>query len=197
MIARIFRMVLAVASVAAVAACNSNPPVQQLPPISFAGETPITLDVGQLEIVSEFKSPGRLPNFEQMMPVSPEAATIRWAKDRLRPMGRTGYCRVVIKNAGVIQTPLKTDKGFTGMFKEEQAERYDATLEVDVQILDDRHLPLADVTARATRSRTTAEGITLDERDRDLYEMSEALIKDIDGQMDGLIHTYLARWVMQ
>ena len=197
MIARMFRLVLAFASVAAVAACASNPPVQKLPPISFANEMPINLDVGQLEIVSEYKSPGRLPNFEQLMPVSPEAAAITWAKQRLHPMGRTGYARVVIKNAAVIQTPLKTDKGFTGLFKEEQAQRYDASLEIDVQILDERHLPLADVTARATRSRTTAEGITLDERDRELYEMSEDLIKDIDGQMNGLIHSYLGRWVMQ
>ncbi len=197
MIARIFRLVLAFASVAAVAACDTAPPVQRLPEISFAGEAPITLDVGQLEIVSEYKPPGRLPNYEQMMPVSPEAAAIRWAKDRLRPMGRSGYARVVIKNASVIQTPLKTDKGFTGMFKEEQAFRYDGTLDIDVQILDDRHMPLADVTAQATRSRTTGEGITVNERDRDLYEISEALIKDVDSQMDGLIHTYLARWVMQ
>jgi hypothetical protein len=197
MIARIFRLVLAFASVAAITACASNPPVQRLPEISFADKAPITLDVGQLEIVSEFKAPGHLPNYEHLMPVSPEAAAIRWAKDRLRPMGRTGYARVVIKNASVIQTPLKTDKGVTGLFKEEQAERYDGTLDVDVQILDERHLPVGEVTARATRSRTTAEGITVNERDRELYEISEALIKDIDGQMDGLIHTYLARWVMQ
>ena len=203
MFARIFRagracrLVLTLAAMTALAACESHPPVQKLPEISFADKPPITLDVGQLEIVSEYKSPARLPNYEQLMPISPEAAAIRWAKDRLRPMGRSGYARVVIKNAAVIQTPLKTDKGITGLFKDEQAQRYDGTLDVAIQILDDRHLPLADVTARASRSRTTAEGITVNERDRVLYEMTETLIRDIDSQMDGLIHSYLSQWVMQ
>jgi hypothetical protein len=196
MISRTLRLALALVAMTAVAACENKPPVQRLPEISFADKRPIMLDVGQLEIISEYHSPARAPNVEHIMPVSPEAAAVRWAKDRLKPMGRSGFARVVIKDAAVVQQKLQTDKGFTGLFKEEQAERYDGSLDVAVQILDERHMPVADIVARATRSRTLPEGITINERDRALYEISEAMIKDIDGQMDGLIKSYLARWVM-
>ncbi|MDA8231790.1 MAG: hypothetical protein M0006_10665 [Magnetospirillum sp.] len=197
MTARPIRLVMALAAVLALGACESKPPVQKLPPISFAGKAPIQLDVGQLEIVSEYQPPGHAPNYEHLMQISPGAAAVQWAKDRLKPMGRTGYAHVVIRDASVIRTALKTDKGITGLFKEEQGERYDGSLDVVIQIQDERHMTLGEVEARATRSRTVPEGATVNERDRDLYEITEGLVRDVDSQMDGLIHGYLARWVLQ
>ncbi len=195
MLLRPSRVVMALACALALGACETKPPVQRLPEISFADKRPFMLDVGQLEIVPEYVSPAKRPNIEHLMPVSPENATVRWAQDRLRPVGRTGYARVVIKDARVVEVPLKTDKGFTGMFKEQQAERFDGSLDVAIQILDERHMPIADVVARATRTKTLSEGASLNERDRVLYEITESMIRDIDTQMEGLIRTYLGRWV--
>lgn len=195
MLFRPSRVVLALACALALGACETQPPIQRLPEISFADKRPFMLDVGQLEIVPEYVSPGKRPNIEHLMPVSPENATVRWAQDRLRPVGRSGYARVVIRDARVVEVPLKTDKGFTSMFKDQQAERFDGSLDVAIQILDERHLPVADVVARATRTKTINEGASLNERDRVLYEMTENMIRDIDSQMEGLIQTYLGRWV--
>jgi len=197
MFVRASRLMVALAALITLAACETKPPVARLAEISFAGKRPIQLDVGQLEIVPEYQSPAKRPHVEHLMPVSPEAATVRWAQDRLRPVGRTGSARVVIKDARVVEVALKTDKSFTGMFKEEQAERYDAVLDVAIQILDERHMPVADVLARATRSRTVPEGVSLNERDRILHDVTESLVRDIDSQMDGLIRSYLGRWVAE
>lgn len=194
--ARHFRLVVAVAAALMASACqNAKPPMQKLPEISFVNLRPFQLDVGQLEIVSEFVAPGRSPHVEHLMPVSPEGAAQRWAQDRLRPVGRAGSARVVIKDAKVVEVPLAIDKGFSGAFKKEQEIRYDAALAVAVQILDARGMVQGETVAQATRSRTVAEGITLNERDRVLYDISESLAKDIDQQMAQLIQTYLGRWV--
>ena len=194
---RHLRLAVAVLATLAVTACqNTKPPMQTLPEISFANLRPFKLNVGQLEIVSDYIPPGRSPNVEHLMPVSPEGAAQRWAQDRLKPMGRDGYARVVIKDARVIEVPLATDKGITGAFKTEQEMRYDAKLDVAVQILDARHMVVGETVASASRSRTVAEGITLNERDRVLYDISESLAKDIDQQMSQLIPNYLSRWLM-
>lgn len=192
---RLSRLLPALAGALVLAACDAPPVIQKQPEISFADKRPFRLDVGQLEIVPEYVSSGRRPNVEQTMPISPEAATVRWAQDRLRPIGRTGYARVVIKDAKVVEVPLKVEKGLGGMFKEQQAQRYDAALDVAIQVLDERHFPVADVVARATRSHTVSEDATLNERDKVLYDMTDALIHDIDSQMDSLIPTYLGRWL--
>lgn len=188
--------VVVLATLAATACQNTKPPMQKLPEISFANLRPFNLDVGQLEIVSEYTAPGRSPNIEHLMPVSPEGAAQRWAQDRLKPMGKAGFARVVIRDAKVVEIPLAVDKGFTGAFKKEQEIRYDAALDVAVQILDARHMVIGETVARATRSRTVAEGITLNERDRVLYDISESLAKDIDEQMSQLIRNFLGRWVL-
>ena len=194
---RHLHLVVAVLATLAVTACqNTKPPMQTLPEISFANLRPFNLDVGQLEIVSEYVPPGRSPNIEHLMPVSPEAGAQRWAQDRLKPMGRVGYARVVIRDAKVIEVPLAIDKGLTGAFKKEQEMRYDATLDVAVQILDARHMVVGETVARSSRSRTVTEGITLNERDRVLYDISESLAKDIDEQMSQLIRNFLGRWVL-
>lgn len=184
-------------SLMAVSSCSTKPAVQRLPELTFTDKKPIYMDVAQLEIVSQFQPTGRAPNYEHLMPLSPEAAAIRWAKDRLKPVGRTGSVRVVIKDAPVIRTDLKIDTSVKGMFKDEQAERYDGTLEVMVEILDARHLPIGtDVTARATRTRSLAEDVTVNERERALFDITETMARDIDTQLDGLIHSYMSKWVV-
>lgn len=193
---RLSRLMLVLAGALALAACEAQPVAQKLPELSFADKRPFQLNVGQLEIVPEYQPTGRKPNVEHLMPLSPENATVRWAQDRLRPMGKSGFARVLIKDAKVVEVPLSTDKGFTGMFKDQQSERYDGSLDVAIQILDERHFPVADVVARATRSHTVAEGATLNERDKIMFELSEGLIRDIDSQMESLVRTYLSRWVM-
>lgn len=198
MFARSSRLVLALAAVLALGACQTKPPVQKLPEISFADKRPIRLNVAELRIEPQYQPPLREPNVEHLMPVSPEAATVRWAQDRLKPMGAagTGAARVVINDAKVVRVTLKTDKGLSGLFKEEQSERYEGSLDIAVQILDQRQLPIADVVARATRTKSVPEGVSPNERDRVLHELTEALIRDVDAQMDGLIQSYLGRWVM-
>lgn len=193
---RFSRLILALAGTLALAACESQPVVQKLPELSFADKRPFQFNVGQLEIVPEYQPTGRKPNVEHLMPLSPENATVRWAQDRLRPMGKSGFARVLIKEAKVVEVPLSTEKGFTGMFKDQQSERYEGSLDVAIQILDERHFPIADVVARANRTNTVAEGATLNERDKVLYELSEGLIRDIDTQMESLVRTYLSRWLM-
>lgn len=198
MFARPSRLVLALAAVLALGACQTKPPIQKLPEISFADKRPIRLNVAELRIEPQYQSPLREPNVEHLMPVSPEAATVRWAQDRLKPMGSvgSGAARVVINDAKVVRVSLKTDKGISGLFKEEQAERYEGSLDIAVQILDQRQLPIADVVARVTRTKSVPEGVSPNERDRVLHELTEALIRDVDAQMDGLIQSYLGRWVM-
>ena len=197
MVSRFVRLGLSTLVLMLVVSCSTKPTVQRLPDLSFADSKPIYLDVGQLEIISQYQPPGKAPNYEHLMPISPEAAAIRWAKDRLRPVGRAGFARVVIKDAAVLKTDLKTDKSIKGMLKDEQAERYDGTLEVMVEILDARHMAIGtDVTSRATRTRTLAEDVTVNERERALYEITESMARDIDTQLDGLIRSYMSKWLV-
>lgn len=192
MLSRPIRLAAVLLALAA-AACDMPAPQQRLPQLTYSHLTPYRLDVGRLELVDEFRPPMREPNIEHLMPVSPAAAAKRWAQDRLQPMGRDGTARFIVRNAAVTEVPLKVDSGVSGLFKKQQETRYEAGLEVVFQILDERQFPKSEVVARASRSRTVPEGITLNDRDRVWYDMVESLMQDINQQMEGLIGQYMAQ----
>lgn len=180
----------------ALSACSSPPPpVQRLPEMSFLYKAPIRLNIARVEVVSEYSAPAQHPNIEYDMPVSPENAVRRWAQDRLKPVGKQGILRIVIKKASATENALQTDLGFSGMFKKEQQARVDETLEVTLQMLDDHQFTVADVTGKSFRSRTEPEGQKLNERDQLLYDMTYDLVRGFDDEVDSNIRSGFANWI--
>lgn len=177
-------------------ACSSvNPPQSRLPEMSFRQAAPYRLNVARVEVVSQFTPVAQPPHIEYDMPVAPENAVKRWVQDRLQPVGRTGTLRVVIRNASAVEVPLKTDTGFTGMFKKEQASRIDMAVDVALQMLDDRQFVVAEVTGQAAASHTTLEGQKLNERDRLLYDMVQGMVNDMNSQVDPNIQAIFRQWL--
>ncbi len=182
----------------ALAACETPPSAKSAPTMSFAHQAPFNLAVAQIDVTSSYKSPLKEPNVEHLMsPVpSPEAAARIWAKDRLKAAGNGDFrAEMRILNAPVIETSLKTDKGFSGMFKKEQSARYDAALAVEIVIRDGRGMAVASAEAKATRSQTVGEEVSLNQRDQIWFEMIEALMKDINIRLEDNIRTYMASYL--
>ena len=173
------------------AACSSSPPLQRFPEMTFRNMPPIRLDVGRIEVVPEYQPPAQPPHIEYDMPVAPENAVRRWVQDRLQPVGRTGTLRVVIHDAQATEVPLKTDDTITGVFKKEQAARIKMSVDVSIQLLDDKQFVSAEATGNAAVSRTTTEGIKLNEHDRVLYEMVEEMMKNFNANIEPSIRSSL------
>jgi hypothetical protein len=181
---------------ALVAGCStSSPPMKRFPELTFRNLPPVQLDVGRVEVVSQYQPPAQAPHIEYDMPVAPEAAVKRWVQDRLQPIGRTGTLRVVIRDASAIETPLKTDTGIKGMFTKEQAADVTMSVDVALQMLDDHQFVVAEVTGKQSRSHTETEGMKLNERDRLLYDMVEDLMKGFNTEVDGDIRATFGPWL--
>lgn len=188
---------LAVLLALSLAGCEVPSPEQKLPQLTYSHLAPYRLNVGRVEISSEYQSPMRDPNVEHIMPVSPEAAIKRWAQDRLQPVGTSGAVRLIIRDARVVEVPLQVDRGIGGLFKSEQTQRYDANIELVLQTLDERNMPRNEIVARTQRSRTVTEGITLNERDRIWFDMVDDMMKDLNAQLDSLIPQYFNEYIVR
>ena len=53
-----------------------------------------------------------------------------------------------------------------------------------------------EVMAEATRSRTVPEKITLNDRDKVWFEITEALIRDLDKELDAAIRRFLQPFLL-
>jgi hypothetical protein len=178
------------------AACTTSPPPVKFADVTFSDRPRFLLEVAELQVVQEYVPPFRLPNVEHQVPLPPAKAAERWGRDRLVPVGSAGTVVLRVQDARIIETSLRTTPGMRGMFTREQAAKYDATVEVSVEIKPGGlNTAAAVATARAERSTTVAEDISPNQLDRVLYELVEGLMRDLDVQLDANIRRYLVQYV--
>ena len=177
------RRVLPIAAALALVASCASPPAPTYPDIRFTDRLPISLDVARVEVQTTYQAPFKAPNVDQIFPVPPAHALESWARDRLKPAGRTGRALFTIRNASVIETELAQPQGITGAFTTAPSERYDLALEASVQIIDDSGQQVRTASVRTSRSQSVLQGITPNERDQVWYDMTKAAMADFDQQM--------------
>ncbi|MCC6467536.1 MAG: hypothetical protein IT563_04385 [Alphaproteobacteria bacterium] len=161
------------------------------PEITFISQPKLMLDVQRVEVAQDYVPPGTKPNVEHLFPVTPSDAVARWAGDRLAAAGRGRLLRVVVKEASVVEVPLEKTGGIKGWFTTDQSERYDATLEVVVEVRSDVGRE-AFASARVKRSQTIEEGASPDKRREVWYAMTERLMADLDKELERSMRQYLA-----
>ncbi|HEV2546110.1 MAG TPA: hypothetical protein VGU20_02120 [Stellaceae bacterium] len=183
----LLRLLSPMVAILVLTACESAPPRPNFPDIHITGEAPIRLAVGGIDIRNDFKPSFQPPHVEHLYPIPPAHAMENWARDRLVGLvGGNSNARAVfvIADASVVESELKKkEEGITGAFTKEPAQRYDATVEATLNIIDDRGTPVRTVTVKAFRSQTVLEGITPNEREQAWYDMTKALMNDFDRQM--------------
>ena len=178
--------------IAVLAACAPSAPAPVFAELTYSHLGSIALAASRIDVVDGYRSPLRTPNVEHRMPTPPAVAARRWADDRLTAVGRGGRRAVfTIEVASVVETALPRKGGLGGLFRTDQAERYDAELAVRLQIFDVTGHEIGVVTARAVRSRTVPEGATLNERDQAWFEITEKLMADLNGALEQNIASHL------
>ena len=177
--------------------CETLPVQKPLPVISFTGVTPILLDVAQIEIHKNHKPPLRLSNVDHEMPLNLQYATQSWAKQRFKAVGHTGMARFIIMQASVVETKQKKTKGIKGVFTTDQGERYDGTLSVRVEVFGGIARGTAAARAVVRASRTISEDATLAERERKWYDMTEAMVNELDKTLESQISRHLKAFLKE
>jgi len=176
-------------------ACEATVPAQELPELTYQHLGAIELDVGAIDISSNYRAPMAAPNVEHNFPTPPEKALRRWATDRLMAAGPGGLARFVIIDASIRETSLEQKKGLAGAFTKEQSERYEASVEATLEVVSDGETWRGFVTAKASRSLTVREDATVNDREQAWFSMTEALMRDFDREMESNIRRHLAAWI--
>ncbi len=177
------------------AGCQTPDPEPAYPELSYAHFGAIALDVQRIEVVRAYAPPAKKPNVEHLFPVSPLAAAERWINDRLRAAGRTGVARATISRASVVEVPLKRTSGVRGVFTKDQSERYDGQIEITISILGADGREKANVSSRAERSRTVAEDASPIDREKVWFEMTEAMMNDLNAALQRQINEHFRAYI--
>lgn len=194
------RFVLA-ASLAALAlsACQSTPPRPAPRPIDFSAFGPIVLNAASIDVVDAHR-PGGGNHVEQRSSVPPAEAVRRWANERLQALGGPGRVRVTIRDASIVETQLPKTGGVQGYFTNDQAQRYDGR--IDVEVTGD--IPAGGpgtasfhgtTKATVTHSTTVPENISLADREATFLDITRRMVEDLNARLDAGIRKDLAPMV--
>jgi len=92
---------------------------------------------------------------------------------------------------------LKQKEGAEGYFTNEQSERYNMKVKVKIQVRSGDDLSTGLISAHAVRTKTVAEDITLNERERVWFAMTEALMKELNATLETNIPKHLGKFLLR
>jgi hypothetical protein len=178
----------------AFAACADKPLPAKAEPLGYSHLSMIRLDVAELQIIPAYASPKRRPQVEHLFRTPPQKAVEDWARDRIRAVGRANRAMIVVRRASVIEVPLKTKKGLSGAFTKEPSERYEAELEVELEIRDDTGKRIGWMTTTTRRERSVQEGMTEPQRLAFWQRLTAELIDDMAKSFDLRVSQHLGKF---
>jgi len=181
----------------ALAGCATEPPIESFAELRYTHLPRIELAAASLEVAQAYQSPGKAPNVEHLFPTPPGKAAAQWARDRLRAAGGPGRVRVTVQRASVVEVPLPRTEGLRGMFTTDQSERYDGTLAMRIEMLAPDGRQLAMVESQAKRSRSVAENITLAERERMWFRLTEDMMNDLNASLEAQLRKHFTAWLVR
>lgn len=174
-----------------VAGCQMPPQKQTFPALTYAHKGPIVFNVGKVDVVSSYVSPMKEPNVEHLAPVPPSQAMMQWGRDRIQAGGGPGLVRLTITEAKIVDVPLPIEGGIRGALTRQQSDKYVETIAADIEVFDNAGNRRGSVHSSTERSRTVAEGTPPAERDKVLFELTEASMNDMDSNLEQAIRAHL------
>jgi hypothetical protein len=180
----------------ALAACASVPPPRPIyPQLTYRHLPSIKLNVGRIVVEDAYTPPLKAPNVEHEFPVSPADAAGRWPTDRIQTVGQSGSVKVTLREASVVEVPLKKTEGLTGVVTADQSERYEGKIVMEIEVRSEAGDKEAFISAIVKRSRTVPEDINLNDREKVFFEMTEAMMNDINAELERQIQQHLTRYL--
>lgn len=176
-------LVSAVAAAALAAGCSGPAGGPSLEPVGFAHRTPLVFDVSRVVFDDRYRPSSSAPNVEHLFRQPPSEVVAAWARDRLRAAGGAGTLRVVLRRAAVVEAPAPAGR------------RYEAGIDMALEVLDASGARRANVDVALTRSRTVPSGATLGEREAAWHGMARAVGTALDGALEAAARRSLGDWL--
>ena len=178
-------------------ACASPVLTQRVPQITFSHLQVYKFDVAKIEIENRYNAPLKLPHIAHLMPTTPGKALEQWLKDRFQAVGRTGSLRLIIEEARATKTALSLNTSLKGRLTKQQSQRYDMALRATLDMRDEKGRTMGTASARAERSITAREDISLNDREKLWFDTVNLLMTDFNKTMEVNVQSYLSRWLRQ
>jgi hypothetical protein len=186
---RTFVALLGLLAIAGLSGCEEGPPVSTPPEMTFDNLQPLQINAEKIEVVDNYKPPLQDPNVEHTFRTPPYTAAEKLLKKQLVPAGNENTLRAIVEDASVVREELPITRGIAGAFMQEPAEKLKAKVLVRFELVDPKAPDIvighAEVIAR--REKSLMEGISVADRDRAYFALTEDLMDDVNDGLRSIV----------
>lgn len=187
--------IFAAAAVLLISACAGQADVaepRRFTEPRFDNKPKIELQVGKIDVISEFTPSFTRPNVEHLFPISIEKTARIWAHDRLEAadFSSNRVAEFIIKDASVTETEEKAPQLF---YKDNL--KYRATLSVVLKISSANGQSQAQTSIEAWRELTMPIDTGIEDKEKYWNEMVYKLFDEFNMRMEQNIQQYLNMYV--
>jgi|GEM_PF-2434180 len=173
MLSRKSLLMIAVAALMPMAACTTTPKNTTPADLSFQQLQRLDLNVGGVQVIN---NAGASDNPR----VQPGAALARYANRRLQAVGGEGTLNFVIEQASLSSKEGETAGNWTDAFLLSKPMEYTITMKVGLNLVGRSTRPDVKSAFTLERKKQLPEGSSLQDRDRELNKLIEAMVRDVD-----------------
>lgn len=178
-------------------ACSSAPdPVPVPTDVVFTNTVALNVDATSLDVQIENTPPKEYPYVGHRSPVTFERAVQKWVDTRFTLTGNTASAfRVTLKKGEIVEELLPVERGISGTFKKEQAAKFEARLEVVVELIGPNGEVLATANGEARNSHTVPEDATENDKRIVWIGMVEQAFNSLDQELGPRIHQGMGEYI--
>lgn len=164
---------LTVLTPVALSGCASTASSGRPADLTFAQMAPLELNVGAMHVVNQTQPSGN-PR------VSPAAALTNYANRRLKAVGGEGTLNFVIQQASLTSAESQGTGNWTDALQLSKPMEYTVTMRVGLDLVERTTRPNVRSAFTLERKKTLPAGASLADRDREINQLIEAMVRDMD-----------------
>ncbi len=186
----------ALAVIAALAGTAAVAHAQSAPTLVFANKTALNVDATSLDLKIENLPPREYPHMGYRSEVRFDDAARAWAASHFMLTGNSvNQLRVTIRKGDIVEKLLPVKKGIKGWFTKDQSAEYEATLDVELSIVDANGMVLSSASGKSTSTRTVLEGTTDADKQQVWAGMIVSAFDALDNELQPQVRQVMAQFI--
>ena len=177
-------------------ACGSSPEPVVPRDVAFAVTEALSVDATSVDVQFMNVPPREYPHVGHRSPVTFEDASRKWIGTRFHLTGNAAIAlRIIFKKGDITEELLPVKTGIAGTFKKEQAGKYEARLEVALELVDPNGKVLASASGEAWNTHTVPEDATENDKRIVWVGMVAQAFDSLDQELTPRIHQGMGEYI--
>ena len=158
--------------------------------------TKLTFMSNDIEVKNLYNSNYNDPFIDHVMEKNPSVRINEWINSNVKGFGVEKKLIITINDASIIVEKVESQKKIAGISKKIKETQYNLNFEIVYSLYDDTDVPIANTEVKVTRSTTSADLISLYERDKILDELVYKSLMDLGKKSDELLKIYMKGYIL-